>query len=98
MNDTLRLAAAALTGAILGLVFFGGLWVTVRNLNDMRHPAVWMLVSLVLRFACVLIGFFLLARFGGWQHVLAAMCGFVLLRVAVLRSKRIGNSGEVSRS
>ena len=82
MQDMLTLIAAGIAGALLGLVFFWGLWLTVRRLPDARHPALRMLVSLLLRFAVVLAGFYVLARQGEWQHLIIAAAGFVLVRLA----------------
>ena len=86
-STLLTISAAAAAGALLGLLFFQGLWITIRNLQSVRHPAVLMLGSLLLRFAVVLGGFYLLARYGGWPHLLAAAAGLTLVRVLLLRRK-----------
>jgi hypothetical protein len=46
----------------------------------------------------VLGGFFVLARYLGWQHVIAAMAGFVLVRIALLRRLRSDAPSEESAS
>lgn len=87
MNSLLTISAAAAAGALLGLLFFQGLWITIRNLQAVRHPAALMLGSLLLRFAVVLGGFYLLARYGDWPHLLAAAAGLTLVRILLLRRK-----------
>ena len=87
MNSLLTIAASAAAGALLGLLFFQGLWITLSNLQEVRHPAILLLVSLLLRFAIVLGGFYLLARYGGWPHLLAAAAGLTLVRILLLRRK-----------
>jgi F1F0 ATPase subunit 2 len=85
MNALLGYTISFLTGALLGLVFLQGLWVTVRGLDRARHPALRLLISLLLRFSVVLAGFLFLARYAGWQHVLTAVVGFTLLRIYIMR-------------
>lgn len=78
------LAASCAAGALLGLIFFWGLWTTVNRIIRERYTAAWMLGSFVLRFSLLLTGFYLLARFSGWEHVLSAALGFTLSRVFVV--------------
>jgi F1F0 ATPase subunit 2 len=47
-------------GILLGLLYFGGLWLTVRRLPRTRHPIQLSIVSLVLRLGLCLAGFSLL--------------------------------------
>ncbi|NIR30469.1 MAG: ATP synthase subunit I [Gammaproteobacteria bacterium] len=86
------LALALAAGAALGLVFFWGLWKTVDRLPQARRPALWMLVSLLLRSSLVLGGFYFLARDGHWERVLAALLGFVLARVLLIHHVRSGRT------
>ena len=82
---------AGLTGAMLGALFFGGLWWTVRHGASSRRPALWFFGSLVLRSALVLVGFYLV---GAGQPARMALCllGFLVARGAVLRATRLPNS------
>ena len=79
--ETLELLASFAAGGLLGLVVFGGLWLTVRGLDRSRHPALRMLGSLLLRLVLVLGVFYFVIDYAGWQHALAAALGFALLRV-----------------
>ena len=55
MNElTLRYALLVLWGMLLGTIFFGGLWMTVRQMQQSRHPAVLFLGSVVVRTTIVL--------------------------------------------
>jgi F1F0 ATPase subunit 2 len=71
-------------GAVLGIVFYGGLLLTVRRLVATRHPGSLMLSSLLVRTAIVLAGLLLVAR-GRWENVLGCVVGFTIGRVAVSR-------------
>ena len=76
--------AALLAGAALGWIFFAGLWWTVRRGAASPTPARWFFVSLILRTATVLLGFYLV---GAGQPLRLGLCmlGFLLARVIVLR-------------
>ena len=82
MNETLTLTLAPLAGAVLGAIFFGGLWWTIRKGVSSRQPALWFFGSLLVRMSIVLIGFFLIGR-GHWQRLLLCLLGFVIARLVV---------------
>jgi F1F0 ATPase subunit 2 len=94
MNDALPLMLAALAGILLGAIFFGGLWWTVRKGLSSRRPALWFLVSFMLRIAIVMLGFYHVGQ-GDWRRLVACLVGFVIARLLVTRiSARSGK--EVS--
>lgn len=84
MSDALLLSLACLAGAALGVVFFGGLWWTVRKGVTARQPALWFLGSALLRMAIVLPGFYF-ASGGQWRRLLACLLGFVIARLLLMR-------------
>jgi F1F0 ATPase subunit 2 len=84
MNETLSLVLALLTGILLGAIFFGGLWWTVRKCVSSKQPALWFFGSGLLRTSAVLAGFYLIAQ-GHWERLLACLFGFVMARVIVTR-------------
>lgn len=83
MTDDMSTAAgwliAAGAGFGLGCVFFGGLWLTVRQAPNARHPGLIMLASLFLRLALVGAGLYCLAD-GHWQRYAAAVPGLLMAR------------------
>lgn len=87
LSGALVWMAALLAGGLLGVVFFGGLWWTVRRGALSPTPARWFLGSLVLRTAIVLAGFYVV---GAGQPVRLGLCllGFLLARAIVLRATR----------
>ena len=84
MNDTLRLALAFVTGVLLGAIFFGGLWWTIRRSFSSAQPALLFLGSLLLRTSLVLAGFYFVAR-GHWEKLLVCLLGFVAARLIATR-------------
>jgi F1F0 ATPase subunit 2 len=62
-------------GLGLGVIFFGGLFLTVHNLRDFPNPGVVMLTSFMLRTAIVLAGFYSVS-ITGKIGILPALAGF----------------------
>jgi F1F0 ATPase subunit 2 len=88
MNETLSLLLALVVGVVLGAIFFGGLWWTVRKGVSSQRPVFWFLGSLLLRTSIALTGFFLIAR-GHWERLLVCLLGFVIARLIVMRLTRV---------
>lgn len=84
MNESVGLAGALITGVVLGTMFFGGLWWTVRQGVSAERPALWFLGSLLLRTGIVLAGFYVVAA-GHWERLLLCLLGFVIAHVIVTR-------------
>jgi len=87
VNEPLSLASALAAGGLLGAMFYGGLWWTVRRGVSSKRAALWFLGSLLLRMGIVLAGLYLVAG-GDWQRLLPCLLGFVMARVAVTRLTR----------
>jgi len=84
MNEWLTLALAWMAGLLLGAIFFGGLWWTVRLGLASRRPALLFLGSLLLRTVVVVAGLYFVGD-GHWQRLLACLFGFVIARIIVTR-------------
>jgi F1F0 ATPase subunit 2 len=82
MNEVVLLALASSAGLLLGAVFFGGLWWTVRRGVASEQPAFWFFGSLLLRMSLTLAVFYLVAG-GHWQRLLLCLVGFVVARLVV---------------
>ena len=84
MNETLRLIPAMVAGVVLGVMFFGGLWWTVRRGFSSNQPGLWFFGSLLLRISIALAGFYFVSG-GHWQRLLVCLLGFLLARLVVMR-------------
>ena len=84
MNEWLTPALAGTAGLLLGAIFFGGLWWTVRVGVASSRPALLFLGSLLLRTVVVVAGFYFVGD-GHWQRLLACLFGFVVARIIVMR-------------
>jgi F1F0 ATPase subunit 2 len=101
MNETLILVLAGMAGWMLGAFFFGGLWWTVQKGVSSKRPAVWFLVSLLVRMSIALLGFYFVGR-GHWERLVACLLGFAFARFVLTwmtrspREKRTRPAQEVS--
>ncbi|MBN2491528.1 MAG: ATP synthase subunit I [Planctomycetes bacterium] len=84
MTDPLTLAWALATGVVLGAVFFGGLWWTVRRAAACPRPALLFLTSFLLRASLALAGLYFVSA-GHWDRLLACLLGFVIARLLVTK-------------
>lgn len=84
MNEILSLATALVAGVLLGVMFFGGLWWTVRKGFSSKQPALWFFGSLLLRMSMTLTGFYVVSG-GQWERLLVCLIGFALARHIVTR-------------
>lgn len=80
MDGLLKYGPMVVVGMVLGAVFFGGLWVTVRQIGNAKRPGLLFLTSVAVRSAIVLggIGYF---AAGDAISIAACMLGFVSMRV-----------------
>ena len=85
MHEILALIFTLAAGVVLGAIFFGGLWWTIRKGVASKRPALWFFGSLLLRTSIVLIGFYVVIAGGHWQRLLACLLGFVMARLIVTR-------------
>jgi F1F0 ATPase subunit 2 len=88
MADLLRVLLPVAGGAVLGLCYFGGLWLTVQRLPQTRRPALLTLTSFVTRTGLAALGF--VALLGGDPLRLAvALVTFMAVRVVLVRRVRL---------
>jgi F1F0 ATPase subunit 2 len=97
MNEFLSLPLALVTGLLLGAIFFGGLWWTVRKGISSQRPALWFFVSLLLRMSIALAGFYFVGR-GHWERLLLCLLGFVLARLVVTWGTRASRENQTRLS
>jgi F1F0 ATPase subunit 2 len=84
MNNALPLILAALVGVLLGAIFFGGLFWTVRRGLASRRPALLFLGSFLLRMGIAPGGFYFVGQ-GDWRRFVACLVGFVIARLISTR-------------
>ncbi|AKB44291.1 N-ATPase subunit AtpR [Methanosarcina vacuolata] len=88
MNEILNLVLSLIAGFLLGAVFFGGLWWTVRKGLSSRKPAFWFLGSLLIRTSIVIAGLYFVSD-SHWERLLTCLFGFFVMRHIIVRLTRL---------
>jgi len=86
-NEILTLFLTASAGLMLGGIFFGGLWWTVRNGINAKQPGLWFLGSMIARMTIVMAGFYFVGG-GQWERLLSCLLGFIAARSIVVSLTR----------
>lgn len=73
-----------LEGTLLGAIFFGGLWWTIRKGIASQRPARWFFSSLLLRTSITVTGLYVFSG-GHWERLLVCLFGFTLARPIIAR-------------
>ncbi|MBI5870035.1 MAG: ATP synthase subunit I [Actinobacteria bacterium] len=81
VNIVLPLSA----GLALGIIYFGGLWLTLRRLPAAKQPAFLVLGSYLGRLGLCLAGFILIAVTAGLQGILICTAAFIAARIVMVR-------------
>jgi F1F0 ATPase subunit 2 len=79
----LKLILIISVGFINGAFFFGGLWFTTQKAMSSKTPALWFILSFVIRMGITVATFYYVS-FVGWQWLLVALGGFIIARFAVI--------------
>ena len=87
MSGWIPIVLSLVAGLVLGLVYFGGLWLTVRGVTTTRRPVLLFAASFIGRTALVVAGMYLVMD-GSWQRMLACLAGFVIVRQVMVSRLR----------
>jgi len=90
----INLPLSALAGLLLGLFYFGGLWLTVRKIPGSAKRGILVLGSFVVRLLVTLCGMYLVMD-GKWERLVACLAGFLVMRIVLTRL--LGPGRSVSR-
>jgi F1F0 ATPase subunit 2 len=88
------MALSLISGLILGVIFFGGLWLTVKKAVAGKNTALWLAGSSIIRIAIVLIGFYYVSD-GSWQRMLLCVAGFIAARLLLIWVTRIFDQRQI---
>jgi len=94
MNDIIMLALATTSGICLGIFYFGGLWLTLKQLPGSGRPALLALGSFLVRSGACILGFYLLSS-NGLGALIFSLAGFVFSKFALI--SRLGSGKEANR-
>lgn len=82
MSDMIMMATVFGAGLLLGAIFYGGLWWTVKKGVASHYAGLWFTASLWLRLSVAAGGFYLIGQ-DDWQRYLICFAGFIAARIAV---------------
>jgi len=82
MNEIVFMILAFVAGLVIGTIFFGGLWFTVKKGITSKKPTLLFFFSFVLRTGIALIGFYYISQ-NIWQRFLICLVGFVIARFII---------------
>lgn len=91
-SDYLKILIGLAAGICIGIVFFGGLWITMGRLHRTRHSMLWLAASYFGRIAVSLLGFFLILIFTSPAGIIAGLAGFIATQLLLVR--RLGRKEE----
>lgn len=89
MNELIILIFNLAAGILLGIFYFGGLWLTLRQLPCSVNPYFLTLGSFFGRTIISLFVFYLVARGGHWERLLVCLSGFIFMKIFMMH--RLGN-------
>jgi F1F0 ATPase subunit 2 len=95
MTDRITLSLDFVAGLVLGAIFYGGLWWTVRRVAA-KAAGLWLVGSFVVRAIVVLAGFYAVAR-GTWYGAVVCLVGFLVARIIVTCATRARPAVSLSR-
>jgi len=87
-DPVLKYSVMIAVGMLLGAVFFGGLWMTVQQMQRARRPGLLFVGSVLVRTATVLAGIWYFAA-GDAKSMVACLLGFVGVRLLATHSAAV---------
>lgn len=72
-------------GVVLGCLYFGGLWLSVKKLKDVENKRRFLLLSWIFRSVLLCLGLYGLARYNA-AALLCGAAGLLLTKVVIVRA------------
>ena len=95
INDLIHLLPALFAGIGLGVLFFGGLWLTIRMGLQSKNSGLIFTMSFIVRMTVILMGFYYVGA-SDWQKMLACLAGFLIARLVITRYTKKHNRSEAT--
>ncbi|KAA3633248.1 MAG: ATP synthase subunit I [Proteobacteria bacterium] len=92
------IAATVFLGIVLGSMYFGALWLTLRRLSHARRPGLLLVTSLLARLSLLLVGLYWILDDGHWGRLMAVLVGFVSIRMLLTRLMRPASPARPAHS
>ena len=94
INEIISMLPPLIAGGILGIIFFGGLWLTIQKALHSRKAALLFVSSFIIRMAIALAGFYYVSQHS-WQKMLVCLAGFLIARTIITRATQKNSHSKV---
>jgi F1F0 ATPase subunit 2 len=84
-NEIGMLLVSALAGVVLGIIFYGGLWLTLQRLGQAKHMTALLATSLLVRSGLALGGFYLISA-GRLDRLAICLATFWVTRLFFIKT------------
>jgi F1F0 ATPase subunit 2 len=84
---------AVIGGVLLGLLYFGGLWMTLQYITRTNRPKTLLGMSLIIRVCLVMVGFWIIVRKDPMLFMVT-FAAFLMTRVILTRTLGRGSRGQ----
>jgi F1F0 ATPase subunit 2 len=88
---------AILIGIVLGIIYFGGLYLSVQKINEVKYPSLLMTLSFVIRMGILVGAFFYLSK-SGYKNILFALLGVMAVRLVMTFTIKNQTPNSIKRS
>jgi len=95
MNEFFIFVLSLACGIGLGVFYFGGLWLTLRQLPFTQQPVLLTLGSFFGRNAVCLFAFYLIVGAGHLEGLMLSLAGFILVKLVMVSSLSPGKKPKV---
>jgi F1F0 ATPase subunit 2 len=92
-TEIINYILAFVAGVFLGIIFYAGLWWTVKKGIGSENPALWFGLSMLVRTAIVLTGFYVVGL-NHWQMLMVCLSGFIIARIVLTIVIRSGTGAQ----
>jgi len=83
MNEIMTIISCFVSGILLGIFYFGGLYLTLKHLYNSSQAALLTVSSFMVRSAVCLVGFYLISG-KGLEALIFCLAGFVLSKLTLI--------------
>ena len=70
-------------GILLGIIFFGGLYWSIKQLSKAKYPAILMSISALVRMGVLIVGIYLLSD-NNIKNILSILLGVILVKIVMI--------------
>ncbi len=82
------------SGIGLGIFYFGGLWLTLKQLPSTQRPVLLTLGSFLGRSAVCLFSFYLIVGVGHLEGLMTSLAGFIFVKLVLVSSLSPGKKSR----